>query len=169
MPAIGNPVTQRQQHLLRKRALEMALDFSRGRPPMQEEIAVELGVTSTTIRNWFHSDKVAELLDEVAPLWPNVAHSRNKATENLEATLNFIADLALGRIENARAADRLKAAQYLLALAGVSPGAMQVQRQGPEEERRSAINIELFVSGMPVAAPAGGPKMIEGEAVVVED
>jgi len=166
MPPITNPVAEKQALALRKRALELALDFSKGRPPTQEAIAAELGVHPGTLRRWFSDDTIVELLNEVAPLWPNVGHSRNVATENLDRALQFVVQLVNGEIPKARPADRLKAAQLLMGLAGVKPGALAAGEEAGKAvvERRPAVNIELHVSGVPARLV---PDVIDGRATVV--
>ncbi len=74
-----------------------------------------------------------------------------------------IADIALGKHPQARAADELRAGEFLLAIAGVR--ASDVASQEPLKEIMSApVNVSVVIGAM----PAADPDVIDGESRVLE-
>ena len=92
----------------------------------------------------------ARLLDKVAMLWPNTGSLREFASKQVESILYRIADIALDKHPRARAADELRAGEFLLAIAGVR--ASDVVSQEPIKEIMSApVNVSVVIGAMPAA------------------
>ena len=88
--------------------------------------------------------------------------------------LQMIIDLADGKIANARAADRLKAAQYVLAVAGVTPAAAEtLAEQKPpvaeEELPRRRSPGDLYMRSQYFPPPNWQDKIVEGKVRVLDE
>ena len=112
-------------------------------------LAEELGISERTVSKWFASRDVLELVDEMLPIGPSLVQARTFAAERVERALGSIWDIAEGKVANARAADRLKASQFVLSLAGVRPVEASETPAQPEEPRRAAVAVQLHVTGIP--------------------
>ena len=107
----------------------------------------------------------AHFLDEVVPLWPNLGRARDVASRHAEQMLQLCLDIANGRVERARAADRLKAAQFVLAIAGVRPVERDERQSDGGDTNQSAIVVSVSVGGMPALEPFD---VIDGQARVID-
>lgn len=154
-------VARRAYDERRLKALEMYLERG-GSRETYASIAAELGVTERTVSSWFTSDDLLELVDELVPLWPAIGRARMVAAQQAERMLQLIVDMADGKIERARAADRLKAAQFVLAIAGVR--AAEQEERKVEELQSNAIMVSVQVGGMPATEPVD---VIDGQSRVV--
>ena len=82
----------------------------------------------------------------------------------MEAILRRVADIALGKHPRARAADELRAGEFLLAIAGVR--ASDEASQEPLHEIMSApVNVTVVIGAM----PATYQDVIDGEARLVTE
>ena len=80
-----------------------------------------------------------------------------------KAILRRIADIVLGKHTQARAADKLRAGEFLLAIAGIR--ASDVASQEPLKEILSApVNVSVVIGAM----LAMYPDVIDGESRVME-
>lgn len=135
MQLAENSVAKQAHDSKKVLALQLYLQQGGGRPTYAS-IAAQLEVSERTIQNWFSEDGIAGLVNSMLPHWPTVGHARQLASQEADRMLQLIIDLADGKVDNARAADRLKAAQYVLAVAGVTPAAADAlgdsQQQDPE-------------------------------------
>jgi hypothetical protein len=97
-------------------------------------------------------------------LWLNAGrNAREFASKQIEAILRRIADIAMSKHPRARAADELRAGEFLLAIAGVRASA--VANQEPFTEiMPPPVNLNAMVGAM----PATNPDVIDGESRVLE-
>lgn len=160
-----NAIARRQSDALRLDALRRYFDFSNGRPTAVS-IARDMDLPTDTVESWLSDPENAHFLDEVVPLWPNVGRARDIASRHAEQMLQLCLDIANGRVERTRAADRLKAAQFVLAIAGVRP----VEREEQQAEERSAVISPIMVSVQVGGTPASEPvDVFDVQGAVVED
>ncbi len=157
-----NAIARRQSDALRLEVLRRYFDFSRGRPTAAG-IAREMDLPTDTVETWLSDPDNAQFLDEVVPLWPNLGRARDVASRYAEQMLQLCIDIANGHVERARAADRLKAAQFVLAIAGVR--ATEQEERKPEQPQSNAIIVSVQVGGVPATEPLD---VIDGQSWVVE-
>ena len=122
-----------------------------------------MNLSVDTVESWLTDPDNARFLDEIIPLCPNIGSAREFASKQVEAILRRVADIALGKHPQARAADELRAGEFLLAIAGVR--ASDVASQEPFKEILSApVNVNVVIGAM----PATYPDVIDGEARLVD-
>jgi hypothetical protein len=158
-----NAIARRQSDALRLEVLRRYFDFSSGRPTAAS-IAREMDLPTDTVETWLGDPDNAQFLDEVVPLWPNLGRARDVASRYAEQMLQLCIDIANGHVERARAADRLKAAQFVLAIAGVR--AAEQEERKIEEPKSNAIIVSVQVGGTPATEPLD---VIDGQSRVVEE
>lgn len=171
MQLAENSVAKQAHDAKKTQALQLYLQQGGGKPTYAS-IAEQLDVSERTIQNWFSEDGIAGLVNSMLPHWPTVGHARELASREADRMLQLIIDLADGKVANARAADRLKAAQYVLAVAGVTPAAAETlaeqKRPVAEEElprRRSPGDLyRYFASSRNLQ-----DEMVEGKVRVLDE
>lgn len=172
MQLAENSVAKQAHDSKKVLALQLYLQQGGGKPTYAS-IAAQLEVSERTIQNWFSEDGIAALVNSMLPHWPTVGHARELASQEADRMLQFIVDLANGKVANARAADRLKAAQYVLAVAGVTPAAADAlgdQKQPGTEEARPAGRTPAGVySNRYFAPPNWQDEVVESKVRVLDD
>ena len=159
-----NAIAKRQSDALRLEALRRYFDFSNGRPTAVS-IARDMDLPPDTVETWLSDPDNAYFLDEVVPLWPNVGRARDVASRHAEQMLQLCLDIANGRVERARAADRLKAAQFVLAIAGVRPVENDERQLDGGDVNQSAIVVSVNIGGIPAPEPMD---VIDGTSRILE-
>ena len=159
-----NAIARRQSDALRLDALRRYFDFSNGRPTAAG-IARDMDLPVDTVESWLSDPDNAHFLDEVVPLWPNLGRARDVASRHAEQMLQLCIDIANGRVERARAADRLKAAQFVLAIAGVRPVENDERQLDSGDTNQSAIVVSVNIGGIPAPEPMD---VIDGQARVID-
>lgn len=165
-----NLISQRQIDALKLEALRAYFEFRNGRPTA-ESVADKLGIPVRTVREWLADNRNARLLDEMVPLWPNMAEARQYASDHVPEALRTIVEL----MRSAKSEKvRLDATTTLLALAGVRP-AEEAEEEKPaeSEQNRPAVLLNLFLGGgkEPVqviegqAREMGKPVRLAGEMI----
>lgn len=147
-----NAIAKRQSDALRLEALRRYFDFSNGRPTAVS-IARDMDLPPDTVETWLSDPDNAYFLDEVVPLWPNVGRARDVASRHAEQMLQLCLDIANGRVERARAADRLKAAQFVLAIAGVRPVEQDERQTDQTTTYPPPIVVSVKIGGTPASEP----------------
>ena len=145
----------------RLRALELYLEQGGGRETYAS-IAAELDVSERTVSTWFTDDDLLDILDQLVPLWPAIGRTRMQASKHADRMFQHILDLADGKMERARAADRLKAAQFALAIAGVRPVENDERQLDGGDVNQSAIVVSVNIGGVPAPEPMD---VIDGQAL----
>ncbi len=158
-----NAIAKRQSDALRLEVLRRYFDFSNGRPTAAG-IARAMDLPVDTVESWLSDPDNAQFLDEVVPLWPNLGRARDVASRYAEQMLQLCIDIANGHVERARAADRLKAAQFVLAIAGVR--AAEREERQMDETSSQAIVVSVQVGGVPAPEPVD---VIDGQSRVVDE
>ena len=153
-------VARRAYDERRLRALELYLEQGGGRETYAS-IAAELEVSERTVSTWFTDDDLLDMVDQLVPLWPAIGHARMQASKHAERMLQHIVDLADGKMERARAADRLKAAQFVLAIAGVRPVEKDERQSDGGDTNQSAIVVSVNIGGVPAPEPVD---VIDGQS-----
>ena len=144
-----NMITKRQSEALRLEVLRRYFDFSHGRPT-GASIAEAMGLSPDTVETWLADPDNAYLLDEIVPLWPNLGGAREFASEQVIESLTAIRDVMRGSLPGVKAKDRLEAAKFLLALAGVRPSDQyEPEPESAVEQKRPAVLLNLFLGGSP--------------------
>lgn len=156
-----NAIAERQTDLLKLEAIRAYFDFTNGRPTA-ESVAQKLGIPERTVAGWLRDNANGELLDEIVPLWPNMAEARSVASAHVPAALATIASI----MQNGKTDGiRLTAAKTLLELAGVRAPKEGEEAKQEGEGKRPAVLLNLFLGGgqEPI-------QIVEGEAreIVVE-
>ncbi len=159
-----NAIARRQSDALRLDALRRYFDFSNGRPTAVG-IARDMDLPVDTVESWLSDPDNAHFLDEVVPLWPNLGRARDVASRHAEQMLQLCLDIANGRVERARAADRLKAAQFVLAIAGVRPVDKDERQSDGGDTNHSAIVVSVAIGGVPASESVN---VIDGQARVID-
>ena len=139
-----NLISKRQTDALKVEALRAYFDFRDGRPTA-ENVAEKLNLPVRTVREWLADNSNGELLDEIVPLWPNMAGARQFASEHVPEALQVLVEMMRSaKSEKAR----LDAAMTLLALAGVRPvDGVEEEKPAGGEQQRPAVLLNLFLGG----------------------
>lgn len=154
-----NMVARRQGEALRLEVLRRYFDFRDGRPTAAK-IAEEMELSPDTVETWLADPDNAHLLDEIVPLWPNLGGAREFASEQVIESLTVIRDVMRGSMPETKPKDRLEAAKFLLALAGVRPSDQVQPEPAPTvEQKRPAVLLNLFLGG----SPEKDIRVIDGE------
>jgi hypothetical protein len=86
-----NIISRRQGDALKLEVLREYFDFREGRPTA-ETVAEKLGIPVRTVREWLADNHNAELLDDIVPLWPNMAGARQYTSDRVPEALRTLVE-----------------------------------------------------------------------------